>query len=300
MKTIPSRSDKCHVTSGKAPNGRAKLPLRRRRRSAALPGSAFTIVELLTVIAIIAILAGMLMPVLSKARENAKKKQAAIEIAQIVGAIQQYDSVYGRFPVSSGVQQVAATMPGGDFTYGGSLIADNLTNLPTGDDHFVTNNAEVIAILMDVTNYPNGQLVDANANHAKNPQRTVFMNAKTSGYDPASNDPQPPGGLDNTGIYRDPWGTPYVISMDLNYDDQCQDALYCLQKVSQNPPPSPYVQTGLNGLYNPNANAATQPDLDHFLYHGKVMVWSAGPNRQIDPIEPANDRENRDNVLSWQ
>jgi prepilin-type N-terminal cleavage/methylation domain-containing protein len=256
---------------------------------------AFTIVELLVVIAIIGILAALLLPVLARAKVSAQKKQAQVEMSQIVGGIQQYDSVYGRFPVSPAVQQTASTL-GGDFTYGGSVIASNLSLLPPAYVTYTTNNSEVIAILMDVTNYANGQPVQANLNHQKNPQRTIFLNAKMSGYDPAANDPQPPGGVDITGVYRDPWGSPYIISMDLNYDEQCQDAIYCRQKVSQNPSGSPTSQTGFNGLFNPDANGQT----DNYLYHGKVMVWSAGPNRAIDPIEPADDRENRDNILSWQ
>ena len=59
------------------------------------------------VIAIIGILAAMLLPVLAKAKIAAQKKQAAVEISQIVGAIQQYDSVYGRFPVSAAAQNQA-------------------------------------------------------------------------------------------------------------------------------------------------------------------------------------------------
>jgi len=174
------------------------------------------------------------------------------------------------------------------------VIASNLSLLPPAYVAYTTNNSEVIAILMDLTNYPNG-ILTVNTNHQKNPQRTIFLNAKMSGYDPASNDPQPPGGVDNAGVYRDPWGTPYVISLDLNYDEQCQDAIYCRRLVSQNPPASS-SQAGYNGLFNPDANGQT----DNYLYHGKVMVWSAGPNRAIDPVEPANDRENRDNILSWQ
>jgi hypothetical protein len=54
---------------------------------------------------------------------------------------------------------------------------------------------------------------------------------------------------------------------------------------------------GFNGLFNPDANGTS----DNFLYHGKVMVWSAGPDRKIDlPPARADQGFNKDNVLSWQ
>ena len=272
------------------------------RRLGARP--AFTITELLVVIAIICILAALLLPVLAKAKVSAQKKQAAVEISQIVGAIQQYDSVYGRFPVSAAAQnQAAQNAQAGlnpDFTYGGVFQTPTGPNPPIGTlvNGSILTNAEVIAILMDLTNYPNSSLT-VNTNHQKNPQRTIFLNAKMSGYDPASNDLLPPGGVDITGVYRDPWGNPYVISMDLNYDEQCQDAFYSLQSVSQTVSSS---QTGINGLFNPNSS---NPNSDNFLYHGKVMVWSAGPDGKIDPTSlpsggSANSGVNKDNVLSWQ
>ena len=95
-------------------------------------------------------------------------------------------------------------------------------------------------------------------------------------------------------VTNDPWGNPYVISMDLNYDEQCNDAFYCLQNVSQTALGS---QTGLNGLFNstdPTGNG------NNFQYHGKVMVWSAGPDKMIDPGQLANVGVNKDNILSWQ
>ena len=310
MKTILVKNVECRAVS--AALRRAKVssnkvedearsrhvPAAPKRSEGGRHPSAFTIVELLTVIAIIAILAAMLLPVLSRVKIAAQKKQAAVEISQIVGAIQQYDSVYGRFPVSPAMQQTASTL-GGDFTYGGSVIASNLVSLPPSYVAYTTNNSEVIAILMDLTNYPDGSPT-VNTNHQKNPQRTIFLNAKMSGYDPSNPEPQPPAGVDITGIYRDPWGNPYVISMDLNYDEQCKDAFYSLQNVSQTASGS---QTGLNGLFNPNSST---PNSDNFLYHGKVMVWSAGPDRKTDPTAlpsgggSANSGVNKDNVLSWQ
>jgi hypothetical protein len=56
----------------------------------------------------------------------------------------------------------------------------------------------------------------------------------------------------------------------------------------------------LNGLVNPDTTKN-----DNFQYHGKVMVWSAGPDGQIDPNlgnlagGRANAGANKDNVLSW-
>jgi hypothetical protein len=152
------------------------------------------------------------------------------------------------------------------------------------------SNAEVIGILMDLTNYPNGTAVTANLNYQKNPQQTVFLTPKLSGYDPATNDPHPPGGVDVTGVYRDPWGNPYVITMDLNYDELCKDAFYSLNKVSNG---------GVNGLSNPDGPSS---GTDNWQYHGKVMVWSAGPDGKIDnsPGVTARQGANKDNILSWQ
>jgi prepilin-type N-terminal cleavage/methylation domain-containing protein len=257
--------------------------------SARRPRAGFTLVELLVVIAIIGILAAMLLAVLPSVVNRGKKVKARLEEQQLVTAIEAYDSAYGRFPVSAAVQTVAGTGPTGDFTYGGSVISNYLSQFPNPATYaiYTTNNSEVIAILMNLTNYPNGSGATANANYQKNPQKTIFLTAKMSGWDPSQGGtPQP--GVGNDLVYRDPWGNPYVISMDLNYDDQCKDAFYSLSAVSG--PANP----GYNGLVNPDNT------LNNFQYHGKVMVWSAGQDGKIDPTDPATDWENKNNVLSWQ
>jgi hypothetical protein len=91
-------------------------------------------------------------------------------------------------------------------------------------------------------------------------------------------------GLD--GVCRDPWGNPYVISLDLNNDAECEDAFYAFPTISGNP----LSGNGINGLI-------LQPD-GSYAAHSQVMVWSAGPDRKVEN-GPANGGVNTDNGVGW-
>jgi prepilin-type N-terminal cleavage/methylation domain-containing protein len=230
--------------------------------------SGFTLVELLTVIAIIAILAAMLLPVLTKVKEAAKKKKASIEEGSIITAINTYDADYGRFPASHAAQQYANP----DFTYGGTINGVQIGTVFSGN---VLSNSEVTAILMNITNYPGTLTATINTNSQSNPKQHAYLNA-TPAPDAAS------PGLGTDLVYRDPWGNPYIISMDLSYDNLCEDSLYRLPAVSS---------AGGTLVKAPDGN---------YAFRGTAMVWSAGPDGKVDPTIPSNQGVNKDNVLSWQ
>lgn len=233
---------------------------------------AFSLVELLTVIAIMAILASALLVVIPKVATNGKVRQAQLQIVQIVAAIQTCETDYSRFPVSRAVAAATAT----DFTYGGTLKTPaGPVAIGTPVNGAILQNDQIIAVLMDFTNYPGTAVPTVNTNAQANFKRIQYLNAKMSG------DTSSPGvGTDL--VYRDPWGNPYIISLDLNNDGLCEDVFYRQAAVSGG---------GIYGLIlQPSGN---------YAFHGRVMVWSAGPDGKINSSAAANLGENKDNVLSW-
>ena len=282
------------------------------RQPALRTPNAFTLIELLVVISIIALLAALMLPVLSKVKGKAQAKKAQLEVNGIAQAIHTYEADYSKFPVSSAAMNaasgVAAPVGPEDFTYGTAGVncvnpsdpknpIPNALKTPGGSYAITTpgvganqqtNNADVMAVLLDVEHWPNTPNVPTgNLGHVKNPSKTRYLNANMSG-----NTSSP--GIGTDGIYRDMWGNPYIITIDLNYDDKARDALYRLPAVStalnsQTVPPA-----GLNGLIPKVIGGNTI-----YEANAPVMVWSAGPDKMIDPTKGATVGANRDNILSW-
>ncbi len=231
---------------------------------------AFTLIELLVVIAIIAILAAMLFPAIGIAKKKAAEASARADMQNIALAIGRYEADYnGRFP-APGIPTGSA-----DVTYG------YVTNNPPPNVIASNQNAQVIAILMDVEKFNNGVLT-SNANHVLNPRRVANLNAKFA----SDNNSQ---GVGSDGEYRDPWGNPYVISMDTSLDDKVRDHLYSRTAVSQDS-----GQRGYFGLSNPSGSP------NQFEYTGKFLIWSRGADGRANPNQRAKEGDNKDNLLHWQ
>ena len=270
------------------------------QRTSRVPSRAFTIVEMLIVISIIAILAAMIMPAIATARKKAQIKRAQIEMGQIVTAIRGYEADNNRFPIT----QEAMASGNNDFTFGTYGVVCAGLDTPTGfktpsgvpcqvlatnsAKGYQTNNAELMAILLDKETFPGTGQKTSNFGHVKNPKKDVYLNANM-----VSDTTTPGVGPDL--VYRDPWGNPYIISIDTAYDGKSFDSFYRCGSVSQ-PVPAPGNSTGLNGLVN---STDANGNGDNFECNDPIMIWSAGPDKMIDPTVHANEGANKDNVLSW-
>lgn len=232
--------------------------------------AAFTLIELLVVIAIIGILAAMLFPAINRAKIAAQVGRAKVDIKNLETAINKYEADYnGRFPapnIESGAE---------DVTYGYA------TNTAVNGLQVVANNSNVVAVLLNLETFADGRPT-INKGRVFNPRGLTSLPPN-----PAKDVES--GGVGPDGEFRDPWGKPYVISMDTSMNDHVRDNLYSRATVSLD------GTKILNSLSTNTANT-----IDPYGFRGSVMIWSRGPDGQATPAARANTGVNRDNVLGWQ
>ncbi len=241
-----------------------------------------TSVCILLAVISVGIFAGLLIPAGGPRHTKARIAQVKMDMVSLEAAIQQYEAEYGKLPISSNATASS------DFTFGTYGTIDEALGI-TNASGYQANNSEIMAILMDLDKFPSGAST-VNADHSRNPQRLPFFAAKMAN---TTNSP----GLGPDYVYRDPWGHPYIITIDLNADNKCRDAFYRLASVSETasamgshayltrPSPPPYSSEDARDSFEiPNAT---------------VIVWSFGPDGKADKTQKANEGVNKDNITSW-
>jgi prepilin-type N-terminal cleavage/methylation domain-containing protein len=265
--------------------------------------AGFTLVEMLVVISIIAILAGILLPVIARAKTKTKIAQTRLEMGQIKNAISSYETEYGFLPGSQNALGTGTP----DFTFGNmgavtatSFVVSNYNHNTSTLGAYQANNSELVAILMDLETFRNGATT-VNNGHARNPRRLASLQGKeVNGGAPESRP-----GIGSDGVFRDAFGNPYIVTIDVDADGIVYDPFYRLQAVSQE-----NGQTGYNGLHNSQTPAGNS---DFFAIRDKVAIWTFGPDRLAAPRDDGNNPikantqgtlsgqkiDNNDNILSW-
>ena len=152
--------------------------------------NSFTLIELLVVMAIISMLAGLLMPALSKAREAAKKAKAQTGINSFAVALKAYYTEYGTWPYS-----------GGTYTIPSSILD-------------AAQNKNLYLML-------SGSDVDLAGTAGGNPRKMVFLDFKPSELKPVSATAVSgvyPASTGTTTNWIDPWNNSYRVRLDDNGD----------------------------------------------------------------------------------
>lgn len=203
------------------------LPCASRPRSS----RAFTLVELLTVIAIIGILAAILVPTLSSGRNSAKRAKARGQYAQWGAAIEAFRQEYGYYPTfetsGAGANKVNGNTAGGT----------NLTAVHRFYETLVGTRRDNSALPTTTTGTPAPP-------QAQNTRRIQFITFTDA-------DIVPVGTTDPTlttkrGLVRDAFdNTDIVVLMDRNLDGAVKYAAAGGDSITALPVVSPPDNTGL-------------------------------------------------------
>jgi len=175
---------------------RTLAPLRRAAgRSAAAHAGAFTLLELLTVIAVTAILAAFAIGAIRGANERANIARARSELAALATALEEFKRLYGDYPQTGEFTQASAT-----------------PTLETTGPGVQTAQAKLFNALTGVFG-PRGF---ANADRLNGPNFLDIAKLRVNGsltnqfLVPVTNAPNPPAKPEQNACLMDPWGRRYL------------------------------------------------------------------------------------------
>jgi len=244
---------------------------------------AFTIVELLIVISIIAILAGLLLPAINKVKVKANRVKAKAEANALVMAIKSYESTYGLLP----------------WTSTKDLCTNGLSGAPATTDPFTPANYDLLLMILTQTNTATTATAVTPAANCNPPYHTTAgAYCMHLGNSRAIRFLDPPSNFATNG-YVDPWGNRFAIAMDLTYDNQVKlpDASSTAPAVytaaEQTLQGTVFVWSyGPNGASIADGGLGTPTGTSSILQAGNDWGSSSGQNSK-------NPKFKRDDVASW-
>ena len=230
--------------------------------------SGFTLIELLTVIAIIAILMGLLLPALNAAKNAAKKASAKNDLTQFVNAVKSFNTDYGVYPLPP----ATGTPADQEFGAQGEYHNFNIVNVLRAD----TNPSDTLqGAAVSGTTINTRAVVYLDVPLIK--QTTSPKSGLGTGTETNSM------GVTEGGEWYDPWGAPYIIAIDGNYDGYITAGTNTIKLLQ-------YNKDGVNYLTY-NGQAALQTG---------CVAGSFGGDHTQGSTSNANEFNNSDDVLSWQ
>ena len=205
----------------------------------------FTLVELLTVIAVIAILAGIAVPVVVGMQSKGKETSARADMNAIKMALTQFKADYSIFPVASSSSD--------------TLLKAGFKSTDTGSGFNDTDIDNMIAELTMIQTTPGTGDVPSDVT-------SITYNKKKRKYLDAPAKPVTPIVGTKGFMKLDPWGRRYNIALDTNYNKKLE-----LSKV--------FLGTGTSGTEETivgdvaifsYGTAEDAEDTDAFLYSWKT------------------------------
>ena len=174
----------------------------------------FTLVEMLVVIVVIAILAGIAFPVIGGMNRKGKETKARAEINAIVTAIKQYETDYGTLPY---------LLPSDTPTYENTIKKDFFITSMDNHDNYHKQYDEIMEILMNLR--PDGHEFDSSHERLGNLKNKRYLDPPTKKVTPIDGTSS---SLKSGYYFLDPWGRRYNIALDIGYDgkvnlENCKD-----------------------------------------------------------------------------